>query len=96
MLMPQEIEVWYILPAIRKELAKTMLAKGMKQKEIASALNIAKSAVSQYIKEKRAKGIEFDSEMKAEISKSADTIINDIRQLMPEMKRLCELWTRSS
>lgn len=91
MIMPQEIEVWYVIPAIRKELAKAMVARGMKQKEIARMLDLAESAVSQYIKEKRAKSIKLDSEMKDEISKSADAIINDSSQLMCEMKRLCDI-----
>ncbi len=91
MLMPQEIEVWYVLPAIRKELAKAMSAKGIRQKEIARLLNTAESAVSQYLKEKRAMEIEFDSEIKQEIVKSAEKIIIDNSQLMTEMKRICEI-----
>lgn len=91
MLMPQEIEVWYVLPAIRKELAKAMSTKGMKQKQIAHLLDIAESAVSQYIKEKRAKEIEFDQDVKREIAKSADIIIKNKNQLMPELKKICEL-----
>ena len=53
-LMPQEIEVRYILPALRKELA-IELSKDMKQKEVANILNITQSALSQYHKEKRGK-----------------------------------------
>ncbi len=91
MLMPQEIEIWYVLPAIRKELAKAMSAKGMKQNEIARILSLAESAVSQYLKEKRAMEIEFDSEIKQEIGKSAEKIIADNSQLMTELRRICEI-----
>ncbi|MFH1405899.1 MAG: hypothetical protein ABIG52_01635 [Nanoarchaeota archaeon] len=52
---PQEIEVWYILPAIRKELVLALKEKGHTQKEIASFLNVTEPAISQYTKEKRAK-----------------------------------------
>ena len=51
---PQEIEVWYVLPAIRKELVVTLKEKNLTQKKIAEFLNITEAAVSQYIKQKRA------------------------------------------
>ena len=49
-LMPQEIEVWYIIPAVRRELAKSMVKIGLKQKQIAVTLGITEAAVSQYLK----------------------------------------------
>ena len=51
---PQEIEFWYVLPAIRKELVLTLRERGLSQKEIAHVLNVTEPAVSQYIKSKRA------------------------------------------
>ncbi len=71
----QEIEVWYILPGIRKELAVAMKKKGMSQAKIAGTLGITEAAVSQYVKAKRAKEVRFGKNLKKEIEKSAEGII---------------------
>ena len=54
-LQPQEIEVFYIIPAIRRHIAMYMKLRGLKQNKIAELLHIDKAAVSQYIKKKRGK-----------------------------------------
>ncbi len=65
--MPQEVEVWYVLPAIRRELAKIMKTKvvtrtnedGEKvdhkvtQKEIARMLGVTEPAITQYLLKKK-------------------------------------------
>ena len=68
--LPQEIEVWYIIPAIRKELAKVLTKKHRLTFEKAGViLGISKAAVSQYINKKRADLITIPSNMKREIEK---------------------------
>ncbi len=66
-MMPQEVEVWYVLPAIRRELAKVMKTKvvtrtnedGEKvdhkvtQKEIARMLGVTEPAITQYLLKKK-------------------------------------------
>jgi len=53
--LPTEVEYWYVLPVIRKELAKSLKAEGnLRQKEVADILGISESAVSQYLKGTRA------------------------------------------
>ena len=54
---PCEVIVWYVIPTIRAELAKELVKMGMSQKDISERLGITQSAVSQYIKDKRGKGI---------------------------------------
>ena len=55
-LMPQEIELWYIYPSLRKEIAKFMIKNhSLKQKEVADKLGVTKAAVSHYVNEKRSK-----------------------------------------
>ncbi|HIH66091.1 MAG TPA: transcriptional regulator, partial [Nanoarchaeota archaeon] len=54
LLHPQELEVFYFIPAIRKELSVQMKKKGKGQREIANLLGITEAAVSQYISSKRA------------------------------------------
>jgi len=66
-MMPQEVEVWYVLPAIRRELAKIMKAKSIlrigedgkkkdhkiTQKEIAKMLGVTEPAITQYLLKKK-------------------------------------------
>ena len=100
MIYPQEIEVWYILPAIRRELTRSLIKQGLTQKEIASKLGITESAISQYIKEKRANLINFESDIKKSIQESAKRIIKNgnvmkevtkINNLMKKNKFICKV-----
>lgn len=68
---PCEIVVWYVIPTIRSELAKELLNKGMKQKEISVLLDITQPAVSQYISDKRGHGIKFNDETQSLIREFA-------------------------
>ena len=82
---PQEFEVWYILPAIRKELVMAMKLLGMQQKDIASTLSITGAAVSQYVNSKRAKSIVFDHAMKDYIKSCAKRIVDNPDMLRKEL-----------
>lgn len=80
--MPQEIVVWYILPAIRRELALIMIARGIPQKHIARMLGVTEPAVTQYKlrrsdSPKRSRGdqIEIPEELHDELERAADRII---------------------
>jgi predicted transcriptional regulator len=71
-MMPQEVEVWYVLPALRREIAKVMKTRvvdrvggdgktrkhKITQKEIASMLGVTEPAITQYLlkKGKRSRG----------------------------------------
>ncbi|MBI4983300.1 hypothetical protein HZC32_01530 [Candidatus Woesearchaeota archaeon] len=91
LIFPQEIEVWYILPAIRKHLAAKLVRRGLSQKEVAKMMHITEAAISQYQKEKRAKGEIFDVALKREIEASVKKIIRNKNILHPEVIRLSEL-----
>jgi predicted transcriptional regulator len=66
-MMPQEVEVWYVLPAIRREIAKAMKTKEVArvgddgkvrqhritQKEIAKMLGVTEPAITQYLLKKK-------------------------------------------
>ncbi len=84
--MPQEVEVRYVIPSLRRELAKELFKK-YKQKEIAILLNITPAAVSQYLKEKRGT-ITFDKLMQKEIKKSSNIIAKYPEKLQEEIYRL--------
>jgi len=89
--MPQEIEVWYTIPALRRELAKAMVEEKLTQKEIAGIMGITEAAVSQYIHSKRAKEVVFDKHTLIEIQKSAKHIIEKPKELMNEMMHLTRI-----
>ncbi len=91
MLYPQEIEVWYVLPVIRKELAKSLLKFGLTQKQIAQKMNLTEAAVSQYIKEKRATLIKLDSKIIKEIEKSAKRIAKNNSSIIKEIQLINSL-----
>jgi len=89
---PQEIEVWYVIPAIRRELAEAMVAEGMLQKDIAAILGITSSAVSQYLHNKRAKMVNLDPHIKEEIKKVAKRArAGENIEIVKEINRFCEM-----
>ena len=98
---PQEIEVWYVLPAIRRRLVTELKLLGLNQKEIANKMSITPAAVSQYISGKRAKknilGIEFNDEIKSaakRIKQDSSKIMGEIQNILNHVrnsKKLCEI-----
>lgn len=76
-LSPQSIELHYILPAVRRELAMDLKELGLGQKEIAKKLSVTEAAVSQYINDKRACKVDFTDTVKHEIRKSAERLKKD-------------------
>ena len=90
--MPQEIEVWYVIPALRRELAKSMINDlNLTQKHIANIMELTEAAVSQYLHSKRAKEVVFSTAILQEIKDSAKRIVENDIMLVPEMIRLCHL-----
>ena len=72
--LPQEIEVWYVLPALRRAFALEFQRQGLNQTKIAEVLQITKPAVSQYLSNKRATDIEFDAHVKKMIQEASKDI----------------------
>ncbi|HLD06400.1 MAG TPA: hypothetical protein VJC16_02605 [Candidatus Nanoarchaeia archaeon] len=90
LLHPAEIETYYILPTIRRQLAVFMKETGMQQKQIASLLGIQEAAVSQYLSNKRGHSFDFKEDMLIEIRKSAAAITDGL-SLIRETNRLLQL-----
>ena len=76
MIHPQEIEVWYVLPGVRKEIAANLIAKGWSQRQVAQKLGVTEAAVSQYVNHKRAdhQKLDFPAEFKAYARQVSDKI----------------------
>ena len=89
-LMPQEIEVWYVIPAIRRELARALAGKGLTQKRIAERLGVTEAAISHYMKCKRASGVKFNDEVMGEITCSAERIASG-SCVVKETQHICDV-----
>lgn len=88
---PQEIEVWYLLPAIRRELALTLINKySLTQKQTANIIGVTEAAISQYIKSKRAGAVKFGKNYLDKIDRAANRLIKDKSLLMAELKNICD------
>ncbi len=88
-MQPQEIEVWYVLPALRRELAKRLLAKGLPQKKIAATLGVTEAAVSQYLHSKRAQGVRFSKEFDHKIITASERIAEGKDSSYEALQGLC-------
>ena len=88
-----EENVWYLLPLIRKEFAKSLIKDhGLTQRKAAEKLGITESAVSQYISKKRGDLKVINTEIKREIKESTKRIMNgDILIMKAETCRICHL-----
>ncbi|HLD42918.1 MAG TPA: hypothetical protein VJB08_02930 [Candidatus Nanoarchaeia archaeon] len=87
LLMPEDIEVFYIIPTLKKQLAVCWKSQGKSQAEIARLLGLKSAAVSQYINNKRGNQIVFEEGLLEEIRKSS-ALIKDRITLFREMQRL--------
>jgi uncharacterized protein len=88
MMQSEEVEVFYILPAIRNGMARALKKLGRKQSEIARILCVQESTVSQYISSKRASGIRLPKRMISFIEsaikkiKNKEDLLNETRKLL--------------
>ena len=88
--LPQEIEVMYIIPTVRRYFAVYMKEQGKSQKEIALLLCIRESTVSQYITKKRGVLAKLNDEILLEIKKSVITI-RTTEDVIKEMQRILKM-----
>ena len=87
--LPCEIIVWNSLPAIRAALAVEMVRCGLSQKMVASSLNMAPSAVSQYLSGKRGYRIIFSPEVHQAIADLASDIVSG--SVQDPRDRICQI-----
>lgn len=79
--------VWDVLPGIRAAIAVELVTCGVSQIEVSRMLEIAPSAVSQYLSGKRGYRIEFEGEVK----RSIGTLAQDLQDGRVEnlVDRIC-------
>ncbi|MBI2671052.1 helix-turn-helix domain-containing protein [Candidatus Woesearchaeota archaeon] len=86
--MPQEIEVWYIIPYLRAEIAKDLISKNIPQRKVAQILGVTESAISQYVNNKRANRIDLNSELRSDIGRAAERLTKN-SNIITEMQQIC-------
>jgi predicted transcriptional regulator len=88
LVQPQEVIVWYILPAIRREITKSLIEDyHLPQKEIARRFGLTEPAISQY--KKGARGdIELSSDIKDKVKEAARNIVEEDSRAPREVQRV--------
>ncbi|PKL70030.1 MAG: transcriptional regulator [Methanomicrobiales archaeon HGW-Methanomicrobiales-1] len=81
--------VWNVLPAIRAAIAVELVRGGTSQVEAARMLEMAPSAVSQYLSGKRGYRIEFEDDAKKSIVLLAQDLID--RKEVNVMEQICRI-----
>lgn len=90
--LPQEIEVWYIIPAIRKEMAICLSKKhNLSYDAISLIMGLTKAAISQYIAGKRVEKTRLHPEAKKEVIFSCKLIANKKSTVIKEIRRVLSL-----
>jgi predicted transcriptional regulator len=81
--------VWDVLPAIRAAIAVELIRCGVSQAEAARMLEIAPSAVSQYLSGKRGYRIEFEDNVK----RSIELLSQDLKEgkQVNLVRRTCDI-----
>ncbi len=88
---PCEVFASRIIPVIRGEIARELVARGYKKKEVAQLLGITVAAVSQYVHGKR--GVGGTEALKERIKRIADEIEEGKITEEELSLKLCELCT---
>ncbi|MDG6243035.1 MAG: helix-turn-helix domain-containing protein [Methanolobus sp.] len=93
-----EVMVQRILPAIRAELARCMIAvHGKSQQEVAEVLELSRAAVSQYLNDKRGAEIDFSEDAQQEIKRFAASLLEGMspKEQVAGMCNVCKFVQRS-
>jgi predicted transcriptional regulator len=87
--LPQEIETWYIIPALRRDISKCLANEfKVSYEKIGMTLGVSKAAISQYMKGKRASKIKLPVEISSQLMKSCKLMIDNKSTSPVEINRL--------
>lgn len=101
MKIPCELVVWYVLPTIRREVAKELVkTHNLSQAEVARRFGVTDAAISQYLKKKRGENQLIDESpqydiFEKEIKVSAELIATNKSEFATEMCRICTVVKRT-
>ena len=90
--LPQEIEVWYIIPAIRREMAMCFSREHkISYDNIALMMGLTKAAISQYIAGKRVERIKMHPKALEEVKISCNRVVKNKNSVSKEILRVLEI-----
>lgn len=93
--LPHELEAQYLVPCLRRELAKAMVSDlNLTQSKSAVLLGVNRAAVCQYLSGKRGSNIRLPADFQKQILKSAKLIEANPKELFPQISRLLSLLKR--
>jgi predicted transcriptional regulator len=94
--LQQEVEAFYIIPAVRRELARQLVALGLTQRDVAKRLGVTDAAISQYLSNKRGSPIDYGQTVAHAIAQAAARIKNSTSDaiIRKEIDALCILLKR--
>lgn len=101
MKIPCEVVVWYILPTIRKELAKKLVNNhGFSQSKVARVFGLTDAAISQYLKNKRGENIVVTADanygvVECQLNESARRIAEEGVDFAAEVCSICLAFKKS-
>lgn len=89
--LPQEIEVWYVIPAIRSWIARTLIEDfDASYERVGKILGVSRAAISQYVKGKRAAKIKLPNELGTKIMNSCKILIKDETKSVDEINKILD------
>jgi len=97
MKIPCELVVWYVLPAIRKDIARELVdSHNMSQTEVAKRFGVTGAAISQYLKKKRGENLQIEESPNKQvyvnaIRESAERIANGTGAFADEVCIMCRV-----
>ncbi len=95
MILPQELEVFYVIPAIRREIALALAKKGFKHKKIAQIFGVTEACVSNYFKNKRASEVKFNNRTSKLISDCTDKLSKGQTCFISVVQKICKEFKES-
>ena len=93
LLLPCEVGVKTVLPAVRALMAKTILEKhGMKEEQAAEILDLSQSAVSKYVTKARGNALSIENveEVQTLVDKMINFLMNEPNRKMELMELFCQ------
>lgn len=89
--LPQEIETWYIIPAIRNLISCSLIKEyDLSYDEVGKILGITRAAVCQYSKGKRAYKLKFPKEINPKILNSCKVLVKDETKAVEEINKILD------
>ena len=87
--LPQEIEVWYVIPAIRSQIARYLIEDfDASYERVGNILGVSRAAISQYVKGKRAAKIKLPKELGPKMMGVCKTLIKDDTKAVEEIDKI--------